>query len=875
MSYSRRQLYAMGEPLGEGATRRDVGGKVIYGGGGGGGTPANTTQTVTQELPAWARPYAKDSLAKAAALTDSPYQSYGGERIAQFTPLQQQAFQSSGQQQIAGQLGTGTGLATVAGARGLTESYQPGQFGAQMGQYMSPYMQGVVNQQMDSAQRQADIAATQRGAQAVKAGAFGGSRQAIENAEANRALASQKGQIQMQGLQSAYDRATDMYGREQSLAEQSRQAGLSNALTAAGQLGQLGQTQFGQQMGITEQQSQMGAQQRAATQSILDTQYQDFQNQQRAPYDQLAFMTSMIRGTPMGGTTAQYQTQAAPSTASQMIGLGTAAAGAYGAYQGAQGRAAGGEVHAYAAGGGIASLNPMEMEATARRMSDDQIKRVPNPPTDTAAVLARELALRDQMRDAAQPARPMGDRPTVAEEYRAGLASLEVPDDLVSDDGAANGGIVAFEGGGYVPFMQQIHNQREQKGSIYDPNFGLPPEERARREAAAAAAKAAERKANQIVLPANTPWQEVELARMQNPTQEVIVQRSGSGIADAVRSMNRNSDVDAKQRKEDTAKAAAMTPDEARKRASAATWRDAPSAAKATGDKAPTAAPRGEGSTRTTRADNTGIASALPKSIRDLQAQRRGEVEAAGKAGEQIEADKLAATLKDQEDLGPPGAEREKRVKAQEKALEGAEKKNLNMALIEAGLAIMAGDSANAFENIGKGALVGTKAYVAGMNRIQDRKEKLDESIMALDELRYGDKKANKKELREAEAGLNKAKQQTAAALAAVTGEDMKMAVDLYTKQLDRQATLAAASMRATSGERGELTQAKRAELADKAADNVRARLKDTPGAQFKTTDAEFNRLVDAELNRLLAAAGATSGGSAVDLSKWGKASAE
>ena len=57
MSYSRRQLYAMGEPLGDGATRREVGGKIIYGGGGGGGsTPANTTQQVTQDLPAWARP---------------------------------------------------------------------------------------------------------------------------------------------------------------------------------------------------------------------------------------------------------------------------------------------------------------------------------------------------------------------------------------------------------------------------------------------------------------------------------------------------------------------------------------------------------------------------------------------------------------------------------------------------------------------------------------------------------------------------------------------------------------------------------------------------------------------------------------------------
>jgi hypothetical protein len=85
------------------------------------------------------------------------------------------------------------------------------------------------------------------------------------------------------------------------------------------------------------------------------------------------------------------------------------------------------------------------------------------------------------------------------------------------------------------------------------------------------------------------------------------------------------------------------------------------------------------------------------------------------------------------------------------------------------------------------------------MERIQSRKEKLDESLMALDELRYGDKKASKKELRDAEAAVNKAKQQTATALAAVTGKEADVAVDMYTKQLDRQATLTAASMRAAT----------------------------------------------------------------------------
>jgi hypothetical protein len=213
--------------------------------------------------------------------------------------------------------------------------------------------------------------------------------------------------------------------------------------------------------------------------------------------------------------------------------------------------------------------------------------------------------------------------------------------------------------------------------------------------------------------------------------------------------------------------------------------------------------------------------------------------------------------------MGEIGVEREKRLKAQEKALEGAEGKNFNMALIEAGLAIMAGDSANAFENIGKGAMVGTKAYTTGMERIQSRKDKLDEAVMALDELRYGDKKASKKELRDAEAAVNKAKQQTATALAAVTGEEAKVAVDMYTKQLDRQATLAAASMR-SSKEDG-LTANQKAMIRDKAVDNVKQRLEKDFSlmGEVRKNPAKRDQLIQQEIDLLMGAAsgaGAASG---------------
>ena len=290
------------------------------GGGGGGGQPAQTTQT--QDLPDWAKPYAQEVLGKGAALSASPYQAYTGERIAQFTPLQQQAFQ--GAKTMAPSAATGEAV-----TRALGTSYSPyatGQFGSQVGQYMDPYMQNVVEIQQREAQRAADIAGTQRGAQAVQSGAFGGSRQAIMDAEAARNLAMQKGDIQARGLQDAYGRAQTQFNTEQQLREQSKQygaglglQGLQTALTGAGQ-------QFQQGMDVNRLQAGYGTQQQQQVQNILGQQYQDFLDQKKFPYQQLEFQSNLLRGTPSGSTQTIYT--AAPSAASQVAGLGTAALGA-------------------------------------------------------------------------------------------------------------------------------------------------------------------------------------------------------------------------------------------------------------------------------------------------------------------------------------------------------------------------------------------------------------------------------------------------------------------------------------------------------------------------------------------------------------------
>jgi hypothetical protein len=319
-------------------------GRRLYPMDGGGGSSAPAQQTVKQDLPDWAIPYAQEVLGKGSALSQAPYQAYGGERQAQFTPLQQQAFQ--GAAGMAPSAATGEAVSKALGTS--YDPYATGQFGAQAGQYMDPYMQNVVNIQQREAQRQADIAGTQRGAQAVKAGAFGGSRQAITDAEAARNLATQQGDIQARGLQDAYSRGQTQFNTEQQLREQSRQygaglglQGLQTALTGA-------QQQFGQGMDINRLQAGYGTQQQQQVQNILGQQYEDFLAQKKFPYQQLEFQSNLLRGTPSGSTQSMYT--ASPSAGAQVLGAGTSLAGAY---MMGGGRAKGGVVSSYAKGGKV------------------------------------------------------------------------------------------------------------------------------------------------------------------------------------------------------------------------------------------------------------------------------------------------------------------------------------------------------------------------------------------------------------------------------------------------------------------------------------------------------------------------------------------
>ena len=392
----------------------------------GGGSSQPTSQTVTQvTIPPELMPYAKKTLGTAEDLAyNQPYQTYEGQRLAGFNPLQQQGIRGTAALGPTSQIGQASGLAGLVGQQAgqMGASYQPMQyqptnvsymgtqapqlqqyqmggpqqvgaerFGTQaMQDYMSPYMSGVVEQQKRGAMQ--DYARQMPGlqAQGIRAGARGGTREALLQSEANRNLQGQLQGIEATGRQQAFQQAGQQFGADraaqmqaamanqqagltsgqanlqallgtqqlganqslqsqqlnqaaqlqaqqqalgqnqsaQQAMEQSRQfgaglgmQGLQQQLAAAGTLGQLGQTQFNQQQMASQAQQQSGAQMQQLEQQRLQMSYDDFLNRQRYPYQQLGFMSDLIRGTPTaGGVQSIYGAQTSPLGA--VAGLG-------------------------------------------------------------------------------------------------------------------------------------------------------------------------------------------------------------------------------------------------------------------------------------------------------------------------------------------------------------------------------------------------------------------------------------------------------------------------------------------------------------------------------------------------------------------------
>ena len=342
---------------------------VNFGGGGGGG---GAQEQYVSTAPKQFMPYLERTLGKAEALSEADYQTYGGERLGGPSDIQMQARQETGAMQTPGQFRGATSFADAGGLSALRAGeYGPGQFtpGQVTGglssftgegtaqQFMSPYMQQVVDTQKSAAIREAQLADQQARLGSARQGTYGGARQALATAERERGLLDRLSNIQGTGSQAAFDAAQKAFEAEQArglqaglqtqqqqleaqrLGEQSRQfgagLGMQGAQTAiqAGQtLGQLGTAEQQADLARLQAQEQAGARTQAEEQQRLDLAYQDFLAQQRYPYQQLEFMRNMVSGMPIGQVNSMYQ---APQSATQnLMQLGLGGLGLYGAQGG-------------------------------------------------------------------------------------------------------------------------------------------------------------------------------------------------------------------------------------------------------------------------------------------------------------------------------------------------------------------------------------------------------------------------------------------------------------------------------------------------------------------------------------------------------------
>jgi len=261
-------------------------------------------------------------LGKGAALSAMPYTAYEGPLTAGASDLQQQAFQGlaglavpfanrvgsfagsmpsygpqlppgvaaantpglqispPGQQQ--GNLGyegpvtdMGNGMATQVMGMQAPQAPQAPQSVAQ--QYMNPYMDMALQPQMEEARRQAQIEQQNLQSRYGRAGAYGGGRQAVAEAELSGALQRNLANIYGTGMEKAYDKAADMFNQERNYGLQALQ----------------------QQLGA-------GGTQRGIESEGIAADIRQFEQERDYPYKQVQYQQSLLQGLPIETQSYQY-----------------------------------------------------------------------------------------------------------------------------------------------------------------------------------------------------------------------------------------------------------------------------------------------------------------------------------------------------------------------------------------------------------------------------------------------------------------------------------------------------------------------------------------------------------------------------------------
>ena len=264
-------------------------------------TPATQTQFVREAPGIEERKIELMDIARQVAQTPINLPDY---QVAGLGALEQQGLQAAGT--------TGVGSGTVqSGINQITAAASP--IGAsQISQYLNPYQAYVTNE----IGRQGQMMQNQLAAKAVQAGAFGGGREGVQQAELQNRTLEAMGRAQQQG-----------FGTALSAAQNQQRLGL----TAGQQLSNIGAGQQQMAQADINQLMQAGGVQRQLAQATLDAQRQSTLQQQYEPYQRAEFLANLYASGPKSSSQVTMGTQPSTSPLAQAVGTGI---GAFTAFQG-------------------------------------------------------------------------------------------------------------------------------------------------------------------------------------------------------------------------------------------------------------------------------------------------------------------------------------------------------------------------------------------------------------------------------------------------------------------------------------------------------------------------------------------------------------
>ena len=251
--------------------------------------PAGQLAGRQRRLSDWAAPYVTDMLGKGKALADQPYTAYTGPLTAGQSGLQTQAFQ---------------GIAGLTVPTAQMGAYSPTSFtsGTTAQQYMNPYLQASLEPQIAEAQRQAQIQQAANAAKLTRAGAYGGSRQAIMDSEGQRNLLRNLADITATGYSTAYDKAQSQFNTEEDRRRAAQQDTNVYGLRALDQMRTFGDAQ------------------RAIDAEGIAADYAQFQEERDFPYKQVQYQQSLLQGLPVEAETRDYVEQSGLSEILSQVG---------------------------------------------------------------------------------------------------------------------------------------------------------------------------------------------------------------------------------------------------------------------------------------------------------------------------------------------------------------------------------------------------------------------------------------------------------------------------------------------------------------------------------------------------------------------------